>query len=267
MNMKFCLCFIFVISTSAYSYTNKYTEAYSKVEFCQKSQIPNFFQTKLKVNYSSRMGFVNHGGIFKGGVCWWHSLFQRNAAYLTYFSPKKPMPTKEEAIQIIKKIKSGKSVVEIPGFYSFYQFSLAYEKEIQSSLNHWQTHDAILKFKWFPALAKPSEVKSKKLKKIMDKLYIDVKQGKVVFQMLQLEGIVAHAWLVLDVAKIANGYKLQIIESNNPSYVVDFVYSEGDSYLNFDFNFKNYKFVPYTSYEKSLTALEKTVENFCTTKY
>ena len=236
----------------------------SKNEYCKKSSDPHFFQKLLETHAPTRMSFYNHGGLFNLGVCWWHSLFQRNALYLTYYSPQKERPSYSEVKRLIRKIRLGRSVVEIPGFTSFYEFSFHYTKEIQHELNYWQIHDGVLLSKWFPALTKPYHLNPKLLKAKMDDLYLAVKKGRVVFQMLQFQGVVAHGWLVTDVVKTEIGYDLKIIESNEPNKTLEFIYQDGDSYLNFGFGkSQDYKFVPYTDYEYDLNLIYKSMSNFC----
>src|SRR5438270_754213 len=47
---------------------------------------------------SQRLSFGNTGGIAHGGVCWWHSRFQRAAIYLTIFRPDLPKPSHRKAV-------------------------------------------------------------------------------------------------------------------------------------------------------------------------
>ena len=57
---------------------------------------------QILINYSSEttnlMSFKNQGGLFNGGVCWWHSRFQRNIFYLSIFRPDLNKPLKSETI-------------------------------------------------------------------------------------------------------------------------------------------------------------------------
>ncbi len=256
--MKYWLLALLMSSAFAYE------QPQSKEQYCNNLREPLFFQKLLQDNPSSRMSFQNSGGLFNQGVCWWHSLFQRNALYLTYYSPQKARPTAGQAYRIIKQIRLGRRVVEIPGFTDFYSFSKAYVKAIQLELNSWQIHDGVVRGRWYPALTKPYQIDPLKLKVQMDQLYAQVQKGRVVFQMLQLKGIIAHGWLVTAMVKNGSGYQISIVESNNPDQTIEFFYEEGDSYLIFSFEKgENYRFVPYTDYESDLNQMYKSMGNFC----
>jgi hypothetical protein len=62
---------------------------------------------------------------------------------------------------------------------------------------------------------------------MMDELYDQVQKGEVVYQKLQLQGIDAHAWLVIGMVKTRDGYTLKIIDSNFPLETIDYVYQKG----------------------------------------
>ncbi|EQC47533.1 hypothetical protein [Bacteriovorax sp. Seq25_V] len=224
----------------------------SERNFCSQANM----QLKLS-KAKNRLSFTNRGGLFNAGVCWWHSRFTRNANYLAVFNPSKP--ALEDPTALIKKIRKGKEVVEIPGFSSLEQFSRYYEEEIQKVLESWQLIDGAVNQQWIVGLWGKSEVSPENMEKRMNKLYARVSQGEVVYQKLQIDGIDAHAWLVIDMAKTANGYKLLVVDSNYRSTDV-YTFEKGDR----SFEHPYYgKFVPYTGRMAEERRLKKTRAEFC----
>ena len=93
----------------------------------------------------------------------------------------------------------------------------------------------------------------------MHKLYEKLKTGKVVFQKLQMPGIVAHAWLVVDMQNTDDGYLLDIIDSNHGS-IKTYRYEKGMTNFYY-FGFGN--FVPYTEQKGEEKRLRKIASKFC----
>ncbi|GAB4011972.1 MAG: hypothetical protein Fur0010_07260 [Bdellovibrio sp.] len=230
-----------------------------KIDFCRDRVEGNYVQELLKER-ESRMAFANHGGLANGGVCWWHSRFQRNAAYLTFYSPEKKRPTDSEAKDIIKDIRKGKKVVEIPGFRNFNEFSRAFASEIQDRLEGWQRTDGFINQSWITGLAGKTETTPEKLQEMMDELYSQVSQGEVVYQKLQLKGIIAHAWLVIDMEKTRDGYVLSVVDSNSPSSTNAYTFRSGMTSLHYPYLGK---FVPYTHKDNEEEKLKKVVQSYC----
>lgn len=165
------------------------------------------------------MSFGNHGGIINGGVCWWHSRFQRNAIYLTIYKPHLPRPTVEEAKALIKQIREARNVIVIPGFRNFSEFSSVHEAQIQRELEKWQKGDGVIRFAWVRGLSGTSSVAGDELKKIMDDMYNEVEVKKnIAYNKLQFPGVVAHAWLVVHMEKVSGGYNLEILDLNYQGY-------------------------------------------------
>ena len=186
---------------------------------------------ELSLESFTRMSFQNQGGLANGGVCWWHSRFQRNALYLTVYSPKKERPSYEQAKQIIAAIRAGKSLVEVPGFYNFNEFSNAFGADILRELEKWQKGDGFLRAAWIKGLAGSSVVSAEKMKAMMDELYQEVEvKGNITYEKLQLKGITAHAWLVNKVEKTADGYDLYVIDSNYPDQTISYQYRVGGDF-------------------------------------
>jgi hypothetical protein len=236
------------------------TPAQTTKQFCADRKSKNYIK-ELALEEDSRMGFQNQGGLVNGGTCWWHSRFQRNALYLTIYSPNKPVPTQKEARAIIDAIRAGKTVVEIPGYSNFNEFSYSHYADILRELEKWQKGDGFARGQWIRGLAGKSTVSADKMREMMDELYqyVEVK-GNIAYQKLQLKGIVAHAWLVVSMKKTTNGYVLSVIDSNNPSQTESYTYSNGDT----NFSYQGYgEFTPYLEREKELENVQKTIRKTC----
>ncbi len=233
----------------------------------------------------NRLSFRNAGGLANGGVCWWHSRFTRNANMLAYFSPEKArpqdiyinkrvrrsngkgtrlvqIPAPGSIQDIIRKIKNGDEVVEIPGFSNLHEFSSYYQNEIQSLLENWQLEDGLIKQKWIVGLMGKNRVDPRKLKNMMDDAYKRSSRGDVVYQKLQIKGIDAHAWLIQKMEKTSNGYKLFVIDSNYHEIQV-YNYKFGD-----DSFYHTYygHFVPYTENSRELKKIHNTKTKYCLAK-
>lgn len=198
-----------------------------KARFCAKSDKESiqrrFFED------AERMAFANGNyGLGNAGVCWWHSRFQRNALYLANYRPNDPRPSEKEAKKIIKAIKKGKKVVNIPGFSNLREFSNAYRDIIIRELEKWQLVDGFLKQKWIQGIS-GSTSSARDMEREMDKIYDRVKnQKEITYVSMQLPGIYAnHALLVGDIIRTDNGYRMQTIDSNYPSRTITYEYTYG----------------------------------------
>ncbi|PIS11850.1 MAG: hypothetical protein COT73_01710 [Bdellovibrio sp. CG10_big_fil_rev_8_21_14_0_10_47_8] len=248
--------FISLFSVTAFAQTRS---PQSVEELCQSARDPENFQ-RLGEQVSARMAFKNNGGLAKGGVCWWHSRLQRAAIYLTVFRPEAPKPSLAQARQIIRTIKRKSGIAVIPGYTNFQEFSAAYARQIQDILEEWQRVDGILKFHWIRGLSGSSRIHPDKLRLRMDKLYeLVTVQKKIVFQMLQLKGIVAHAWNVIGMVAVPNGYQLYVIDSNHPLSTEQYVYQYGDSSLTMG----GRDFVPYTEESDELREINRRIGRLC----
>jgi hypothetical protein len=236
----------------------------SKKEFCQRfSETGELTENilELSVDPANMMAFRNNGGLFNGGVCWWHSRFQRNAFYLTIFRPDLSAPTISETKNIIKEIRNGMNIVTIPGFNNFSEFTEKNKALIQAELNNWQLYDGIVLGKWIDGLRGSTTTEASVLKIFMDELYdyVSVKK-KVAYQKLQIKGITSHAWLIVGVAKTANGMEIGCIDSNFPNMSKNYTYIYGDK----SFNTKAYgDFVPYLEFKREELRLTSIAKNFC----
>ena len=235
----------------------------------------------------NRLAFPNKGGLFDIGVCWWHSRFQRNAAYLALFQPKLDKPGEDEVRKLIRDIRYGDRVVEIPGYTNLYDFSRKYSKLIQEELENWQHYDTFILQQWVKGISGKTEVLAKDLKKIMHSLYLSVNEGNIVFQKLQLVGPIAHSWLVIDMKEHPkkDGYELFVVDSNFPTSTRLYSYKFGDTSLSYyklrfqsisrvssfikrllkklNFSSKSKSFIPYTENKGEQQQLKKVVDDFC----
>ena len=207
------------------------------------------------------MAFPNSGGIKNGGVCWWHSRMQRNALYLTLYKPEEPRPSLTEAKIIIDKLRDGKEVIVIPGFYDFADFSNTHKLSIQRELEKWQKKDGIVKFNWLKGLKGKKSVSPETLKAMMDELYNYVEvQGNIAYQKLQVKGVASHSWLVVNMKKLDEGYDLEVIDSNYNSMTSIYRYRRGMMSFTHDFYGA---FVPYLEREKEMSKMANVISSAC----
>ena len=241
--------------------TSTLAQANTKL-FCKNRLSSGGVQNILK-DTNNTLNFMNHGGIINGGVCWWHSRFNRNAAFLAYFQPTQGKPTYQEALQIITEIRKGKSIVTIPGYKNLSDFSLDYGEEIQRTLENWQKVDGFVRQKWIGGLKGSHIISAEKLSGMMDELYQKVAvQKEVIYQKLQLEGLDAHAWLVLGMDKLRNGYRLHVLDSNEITRTDTYIYKKGMTHLEYHL-VGDLPFVPYSENMKELERLKSIVAGSC----
>lgn len=246
-----------LLSTSLYAAT----ASTSAVEFCAQRRDTNYLQDLMK-DSDNHLAFRNHGGLIGGGVCWWHSRFTRNALHLAIYRPDMARPSVAQMRSIIKDIRRGNNVVIIPGFRNLREFSshrVAAEL-IQKELEAWQRVDGFVRQQWIVGLMGSSSVSADELSKKMDDLYETVVLEKnITYQKLQLPGVVAHAWLVVDVDKTPDGYELQVHDSNYYG-IRNWSYREGMT----DFRYSGFgNFVPYTERERELRGIKSVASRFC----
>ena len=239
-----------------------------KRKFCKRNE----FDIADKLIFSkNRMAFINGTsfGLLNGGVCWWHSLFTRNATYLAHFLPEKQKPNYYQAIQLIKNIMAGKEVVEIGGFNNLKNFSEQYEKEIIETLESQQIHDGLFKGGLIDGITGTVHGSAKELQIKMDTLYSRMlARKKLVFQVLQMEGITAHAWLVIDIQPkrskqnplLKVGYDLKVLDSNF-NFPMHYQYHYGMKHFKFIATGKT--FFPKNLYEGDHHIILKALDNYC----
>lgn len=256
MNIKFSLLTAVLLS----SFVAKADISSQQLNrFCSERKGEHDVQ-KLLFDEDNRISFQNQGGLFNGGVCWWHSRFLRKAAYLAVFSPTKPVPSEKEIKKIIDDLRRGRGIVEIPGYKNLTEFTSENSDLVLKELEAWQRIDGFINQGWLLGIRGKTKVAPEKFKSMMDELYADVSSGEVVFQILQIKGIDAHAWLVIDMKKTYSGYELKVVDSNFPLETKTYFYEEGMT------NFNNYyygDFVGYTYKSKEDSRLQKRVEKIC----
>ncbi len=224
------------------------------------------FQEKLE-SRGNLLTFENPGGPMGIGLCWWHSRFQRNANYLTEFSHGERSGELDK--KAIKKIISGDAVVSIAGHGNLEQFSTEHHARIAESLGNWQLTDSFLKQTWIRgAFMGSSHPSADELKKQMENLYDKVAVKKfVIFQMLQMRGTAAHAWLVKGMSKTESGYRLRVLDSNLPNQLYDVDYSAGDREVVAGPFAADYpRFAPDTQRSSNLLDYEKALRKHCKSK-
>lgn len=228
-------------------------------DFCSDREDPGFVK-EIARSSENLMSFRNQGGFFGGGVCWWHSRFQRNALYLTYYSPDAEKPTRSEALVIIRNIRNANGVQEIKGFNNFLEFSTFFRAEIQKELEIWQRFET-RRGTFIRGLRGSSTVSPQWMEQMMGLLYEEVEiNNNISYQKLQLAGVVAHAWLVVSMKKDDQGYDLEVIDSNYPNRTSMYRYNFGDTHLNYPYHGE---FVPYLEMENEMQWNRDSIKEFC----
>ncbi len=255
--MKFLILLI-IFSFNAFSMPT------TKIEFCNR--LKNRSDIKKEALESiNLMAFKNNGGLFNGGVCWWHSRFQRNAFYLLKINPTGIRPSISEAKEIIKRIRNSDEVLTLNGFNSFYDFTNFFNHEIQKELDRWQIYDGVVLGGWIDGIKGDTEVPANELESKMNELYQYVNMAhKVAYQKLQIKGITSHAWLVTDIVKTDSGFDLGYLDSNDPLSLNLYRYKKGDK----SFNVRGYgNFVPYLEFKREESKLNQVAQNYCNNSY
>lgn len=268
-NNSYSFHFLFIFFLSVLIHTMPLTFAGSfpqtKDEFCSRFG-PNGQEQEIILNLANNpenlIAFKNGGGLFNGGVCWWHSRFQRNIFYLAIFKPEWPKPrNKSETIKLIHQIRMGKKVHTISGYSNLEEFSLENQEFIQKELNEWQAYDGVVLGGWKDGLKGDTKVEATTLLVMMNKLYdyVAIKK-KMAYQKLQIKGITSHAWLIVGIKRSLEGIDLDYIDSNSPRLIKTYSYKYGDRSF---YTPKYGNFVPYLEYTKEEERLLQTAKAFC----
>ncbi len=231
--------------------------------FCQRNRndILNVFDSS-----SNRLAFKNAGGFFGGGVCWWHSRLQRSTVYLTKYAPERPKLPARELKALLTSLREMNEVITIPGYANFQEFSREYQKDIQSLLNQWQADDGVINQEWIRGLSGTSSLPADKMRTHMDELYAYYQQSPAgVWVMVQIRGITAHALLVLNMQKVANGYHMGVIDSNQPLQTGLLTYQHGQK--NLQLPYAKYTFVPYVGFQKDFHSITAGLSGHCRGQY
>jgi hypothetical protein len=244
-------------------------------EFCQQrtaEALPTTLASLMK-DPAMRLAFENEGGLFDGGVCWWHSRFQRAVWYLADFAPERPAPTRKQASVLIRKLISRRHVVVIPGYSDFRSFSRDFQPEIQKALNRWQIRDAVINQAYLRGLAGKTQFhEPKRLQARMDKIfrrYTRAKaKGDVLWLMLQMHGIDSHASLLQSMEALpGGGYRLSLVDSNFPDELVPYTYQPGDLELSPQVTLLfGYESSPYVGFSRDLNRIHRALVRACPAK-
>jgi len=228
------------------------------------------FHQKL-FDVQNRLALQNAGGLANGGVCWWHSRFQRAAWALAVFDPTQPKPDANQARAIIRSLIQRNTVVVIPGYDDLQLFTGDYRHLIQTELEQWQIRDGFLNQAWIRGISGRSSLSARALKSQMDKIYSRFTDATadqdVLWLLLQIKGIVSHASLLVGMTPTANGgYHLEMVDSNVPQGIVTYEYQNGDTSLTPDspLGYENsFSMVPYLGYDQDLTRIHRALRNYC----
>lgn len=254
--MKFFVLILLLVSPFQ---VNAFSPSESIQEFCSDRQLPDYVKS-LTLDESNLMSFKNHGGFIRGGVCWWHSRFQRNALYLTYYAPEKEKLPRHEVKWLIRRIRNANNVLEIPGFKNFLEFSAYYAKEIQNELEAWQRFEGF-RFTWIRGLRGSARVSPEWMRQLMDNLHQEVTvKNNIGYQKLQMPGINAHAWLVINMVKHESGYDLEVLDSNFPNMTKPYYYKFGDTHLEYH---DGTHFTPYLEYVNEMERIHSVISATC----
>lgn len=231
-------------------------------EFCEMRKHAEYFKN-LAYEPTNHLSFDNQGGLFNGGVCWWHSLFQRAALYVTVYRPELEKPNELEAKKIVHLIAAGTKVVEIPGYKNLNEFSRDWSELIQAKLEEWQLVDGFLKFAWIKGLSGSTDIKPKKLKAKWDYFYEKVEEEEnIEWAMIQLKGISSHSMLMLSIAKSETEYNVNYLDSNYVGTTQLDTYYVGQRSV-----FSIYgPFVPYKGRRSDFKKFKKAAERYCSGK-
>lgn len=163
-------------------------------------------------------GFTNQGGLLNRGVCWWHSRLTRAALYLAYFEPELPRPDRAGARRAVAALMRCDTVVAIPGYRCFRDFTLDHREVVQRFLEHMQLSDGLLRFAWVDGLAGRSSLPPGRLAALMDSLYESNEREGLSYVKLQIPGWDAHAWIITEMRRAADkGYLVRYLDSNSTS--------------------------------------------------
>lgn len=228
-------------------------------EFCARSQSDI---KSLLADTSSRVSFKNAGGLFNGGVCWWHSRLQRSSAYLVQYRPDRARPTSTEVNNILNSLRNMNRTVVIPGYSDFETFSRDHQRQIQAMLNAWQKSDGFFNFEWMRGISGRSSLEPREMRARMDDVYKFYKSSPTpLWIMAQIKGIESHSMLILKMAQTDFGYSLFVIDSNHPLETIQIDYHTGDRSLR-AFGGK-YTFVPYVGFQNDFTKIAAALKSTC----
>lgn len=227
---------------------------------CERTRADLLIQFEDPAN---RMGFRNDGGLLDGGVCWWHSRLQRSSLYLARFEPTLPRPTQKAARKIIEHLIHFDSVVTIPGYSNFSEFSKDYQEPIQNELNEWQIRDGFIHHQWVRGLYGRPSLPPAVLRERMDRIFVKFKKSKPgLWVMAQFPGITSHALLFIGMTRTSTGFTIRAIDSNRPSMTREITYQYGDRSLKLG----NEGFTPFVGFQSDQEEIDETLNRYCSAR-
>jgi len=237
---------------------------HSREEYCRRSSEERYAQT-LGLGEENRMAFINAGGLFNGGVCWWHSRLQRSALELVVFRPELPRPSEEQVNEMLRALERNERVIEIGGFSDWAQFTDHYPILIQRHLDRWQLRDGFLRQAWVRGLMGPSVAHgphaAQRLRKLVQAIVHEVEVlRRVTYVKVQIPGITSHAWLVLSARPTDEGIDLVYLDSNYLQ-VRFYRYRYGDTAIEL---YGRKGFLPYVEQRGDFKKIDAAREAYCT---
>lgn len=245
-----------------------------RAEFCVARESGELSETlqRISADPAMRLSFRNSGGLANGGVCWWHSRFQRSAWYLANFDETGNRPSLHEARKMIHALVARNEVVTIPGYRDLQSFSREYRKEIQSALNLWQIRDGFLNQSYFRGLSGRARfLHAEKMRRRMENLYSEYlsarPRGDLLWLLLQMPGIVSHSSLLREMSPTGDGgFQLKVVDSNFPTREVEYDFRPGDLELvPSNISTRNYTSVPYAGFSRDLRRIHRAISSYCDT--
>lgn len=227
--------------------------------FCMRT---NLHIKDLLNKQSSRLNFANSGGLFNGGVCWWHSRMQRASVYLAKYRPELAKPNANQLASILRSLSEMSRVVEIPGYSNFRDFSRENQKAIQRTLEAWQRVDGFINQQWIRGISGSSTLPADQLERKMHNIFQGYQQSPTpIWLMAQMKGIVAHSFLLVEMNEVQNGFKLKVIDSNRPTLTREINYQVGSRSLNVFGD--STQFIPYTGFQNDFQKIKRAIDRYC----
>lgn len=251
--MKLVLIFSILLSMISSSFAQ---------EFCERSRstIADYLtQTEYRID------FKNRGGLFGGGVCWWHARLQRSSLYLARYNPNASKPSAQNVRQIVLALKNMNRVVVIPGYENFNTFTQENQAIVQSVLEGWQREDGILNFEWMRGISGKYRLPPQELEVKMKKLYAFFQKSPLpVWIMAQMKGITSHSYLIRQMSALPSGFEMEVIDSNKPKELRIVRYQFGDQNLRAEGS--KTPFIPYTGFQEDFSRISRSLTAYCKDK-
>ena len=218
-------------------------------------------------NPASRIEVQNQGGLLGGGVCWWHSRLQRSALYLATFRPELPRATHGQGVAIINALAKMSQVVAIPGYASFNDFSRDYEREIIARLEAWQRSDGFLHFRWVDGLKGHWRVAPGHAPIDHDehRRRSSTSSTACCSRSCTSTASLRTRYLVIGSRKTAQGYDIDLIDSNHPTETLTISYHVGQTSLYTADGCE--AFVPYLDFDGDMGHINGALQRFCGTTH